>query len=60
VAVLCIISDMSFTFWTARFGVHSTSFRLKEGDPSLVRAGANCRTRDKEKIVGLVLQTKNY
>lgn len=53
VAVLCMMSAMFFTFWTARLGVCSTSFRLKEGEPSLDRNGANCRTRDKEKIVGL-------
>ena len=52
-AVLCITSDIFFTFCTARFGVHSTSFRRKEGGPSLDRNGANCRTRDKEKMVGL-------
>ena len=52
-AVLYITSDIFLTFCIIGIGVSSIIFRLNEGGPMWVRNGANCRTRDREKRVGL-------
>lgn len=45
--------NLTLTFWTALFGVHSTSLLLNQGGPRRDKNGANCRTTDRENNVGL-------
>lgn len=53
-AFSCITSDIPFNFWTALFGIHSTNLRRNHGGPKRTRNGANCRTSERVKMVGLV------
>lgn len=53
-AVSYMTSDMFLTFWIDFMGVNSTNFLLNEGGPRRVRNGANWRTSEREKMVGLL------